>query len=140
VKRGDIYHLLHSHDYFMQIKFFRNSQGSTLSSFHFRNLTKFFISDTSTSYARMFFLSFVNSFQVNMILQGRVWIIIELIHFLTDVISSVDRFNLSSLSGACVRWRRQESIYHQRVTFTLILADAVLLEPLLCLICYICGR
>ena len=86
------------------MKLFHSSYGSTLSLFHFKK-TKTFISDTSARHTRIFFLSFVlytllswNSLQDNMILQGRVWIIIQIIHFLIDVLSSVDGFNLSSLN------------------------------------------
>jgi hypothetical protein len=78
----------------------------TLSLFHFKNLTKSFISDTFASHACIFFLfwfvyNFLLSydiFQVNMILQGKIWIFIQIIYFLIDVLTSVDTFYLSSLN------------------------------------------
>ena len=45
-ERGDTYDLLHSHDYAMQIKLFLDPYRSTLSSFHFKNSTRFFINYT----------------------------------------------------------------------------------------------
>jgi len=103
-ERGDIYDLFHSYDYVMQTKLFLNSYEYTFLIL-LRELNKV-LSNTSTSHARIFSYLLIrmqlpfslNSFLVKMILQGWIWIVIQIIHFLIDVLSSVDRFNLSSLN------------------------------------------
>ena len=104
-ERGGIYDLLHSRVYVMQTKLFLNSYVSTLSSFHFENLTKSLAILLQVMLACFLIFWFVcnfllslNSFLVKMILQGRIWIVIQIIHFLIDVLSLVDRFNLTSLN------------------------------------------
>ena len=102
---GDIYDLLYSYDYVIQTRLFLNSYGSTLSSFHFENLTKSLAILLQVMLPCFLIFWFVcnlllslNSFHVKMILQRRIWIVIQIIHFLIDVLSSIDRFNLSSLN------------------------------------------